>query len=79
MATISFQLNTVRPSVNPRLDDTAFRAGTFSWQHPLHFWNAGPCKIMTVENKLTETKVNDFKDKVTEYHSYDNIFLVRSC
>ena len=52
MATISIQANTVRPSVDRRPDDTAFRAGTFSWQDPVHSWKAGPGLngIMTVGN-----------------------------
>ena len=56
MATISIQADTVRPSVDRRLDDTAFGAGTFSWQDPVHFWKAGPGKVMTlmtVENLFT--------------------------
>ena len=42
----------VRPSVDRRPDDTAFGAGTFSWQDPVHSWKAGPGLngIMTVEN-----------------------------
>ena len=54
MATISIRANTVRPSVNRRSDDTAFGAGTFSWQEPVHSWKAGPGLngIMTVENLL---------------------------
>ena len=31
------------------LDDTAFGAGTFSWQDPVHSWKAGPGEVMTVE------------------------------
>ena len=31
------------------LDDTAFRAGTFSWQDPVYYWKAGPSEVMTVE------------------------------
>ena len=42
--------NTVRPSVNRRLDDTTFGAGTFSWQDTVHSWKAGPGEVMTVEN-----------------------------
>ena len=42
--------NTVRQSVDRRLDDTAFGAGTFSWQDPVHSWKAGPGEVMTVEN-----------------------------
>ena len=49
MATISILANTVRPSVDGRLDDTAFGFGTFSWQDPLHFWKAGPSEVMTLE------------------------------
>ena len=52
MATISILANTVRPSVDLRSDDTAFRAGTFSWQDPVHSWKAGPGEVMTVENLL---------------------------
>ena len=48
MATISILANTVRP--DPRSDDTAFEAGTFSWQDPVHSWKAGPGEVMTVEN-----------------------------
>ena len=33
-----------------RLDDTAFGAGTFSWQDPVHSWKAGPGEVMIVEN-----------------------------
>ena len=50
MATISILANTVRPSVDRRLDDTAYGAGTFSWQDPVHSWKAGPGEVMTVEN-----------------------------
>ena len=50
MATISILANTVRPSVDRRSDDTAFGAGTFSWQDPLHSWKAGPGEFMTAEN-----------------------------
>ena len=47
---LSWQANTVRPSVDCRLDDTAFVAGTFSWQDPVYSWKAGPGEVMTVEN-----------------------------
>ena len=52
MATISIRANTVRPSVDQRLDDTAFGVGTFSWQDPVHSWKSGTVLngIMTVEN-----------------------------
>ena len=50
MATISIMANTVRPSVDRRLDDTAFGAGPFSWQDPVHSWKAGPGEVMTVKN-----------------------------
>ena len=53
MGTISILANTVRPSVNRKSDDTAFREGTFSWQDPVHSWKAGPGEVMTVENKQT--------------------------
>ena len=54
MAIISIQANTVRLSVNPRLEDTAFGAGTISRQDLVHSWKAGPGLngIMTVENLL---------------------------
>ena len=55
MATISIWANTVRPSVDRRWDDTAFGAGTFSWQNPIHSWKAGPGEVMTVENLLHNT------------------------
>ena len=38
MVTISIRANTVRQSADRRLDDTAFGAGTFSWQDPVHSW-----------------------------------------
>ena len=41
--------NTVRPSVDSRSDDTAFRAGTFSWQDPVHSLKARLGEAMTVE------------------------------
>ena len=47
MVTISILANTVRPSVDHRLDDAAFGAGTFSY--PVHSWKAGPGEVMTVE------------------------------
>ena len=50
MVTISILANTVRPSGDRRSDDTAFGAGTFSWQDPVHSWKAGPGEVMTVEN-----------------------------
>ena len=50
MATISILVYTVRPSVDRRLDDTVFGAGTFSWEDPVHSWKAGPGEVMTVEN-----------------------------
>ena len=53
MATISIWINAVRPSVDRRMDDTTFGAGTFSWQDPVHSWKAGPGEVMTVENKQT--------------------------
>ena len=52
MATISILANTVRPSDDHRLDDTAYGVGTFSWQNPVHFCKAGPGEVMTVENLL---------------------------
>ena len=55
MATISILANTVRPSVDPRLDDTTFGAGTFSWQDRVHFWKIVPGEVINVENKQTNT------------------------
>ena len=55
MATISILANTVRPSVDLRSVDTAFGAGTFSWQDPVHSWKAGPGEVMTVENLFIGT------------------------
>ena len=52
MATISIRANAIGPSVDPRLDDTAFWVGTFSWQDLVHSWKAGPGKVKTVENLL---------------------------
>ena len=51
MATISILANTVRPSVERSLDNTVYRAGTFSWQDPVHSWKAGPDEVMTVEKQ----------------------------
>ena len=51
MGTISILANTVRPSVDHRWYDTAFGAGTFSWQDPVHSWKAGPGEVMTVEKQ----------------------------
>ena len=33
--------------------DTAFGAGTLTWQDPVHSWKAGSGEVMTVENKQT--------------------------
>ena len=52
MVTTSILANTVRPSVDRRSDDTAFGAGTFSWQDPVHSWKAGPGEVMTAKNLL---------------------------
>ena len=52
MANISILANIFRPPVDRRSDDTAFRAGTFSWQDPVHSWKAGAGEVMTVENLL---------------------------
>ena len=46
--------NTGRPSVDRRLDDTAFGAGAFWGQDPVHSWKAGPGEVMTVENLFTD-------------------------
>ena len=46
----AMQANAVRPSVDQRLDDTTFGAGTFSWQDPVHFWKTGPGEVMTAES-----------------------------
>ena len=61
MATISFLANTLGPSVHHRSDDTAFGAGTFSWQDPVHSWRAGPGEVMTVENKQTNRNDSIYK------------------
>ena len=42
--------DTVRSSHDCRSDDTAFGAGTFSWQDPVHSWKAGSGEVMTMEN-----------------------------
>ena len=34
--------------------DTAFGAGTLTWQDPVHSWKAGPGKVMT--GKLNKQK-----------------------
>ena len=63
MATISILANTVRPSIDHRSDDTAFGAGTFSWQDPVHSWKAGPGEVMTVENLFILNQENLKKNK----------------
>ena len=57
MATISILANTVSSDhlAIADCDDTAFGAGTLTWQDPVHSWKAGPGEVMTVENK-TKTK-----------------------
>ena len=52
MATISILANTVTPSVDRRLDDTPFGAGTFSWQEPVNSWKVGPGEVMALDNIL---------------------------
>ena len=49
MATISILANTVRQSIAD-CDDTAFGAGTLTWQDSVHSWKAGPGEVMTMEN-----------------------------
>ena len=31
-------------------DDTAFGAGTLTWQDPVHSWQVGSGEVMTMEN-----------------------------
>ena len=57
MATFSFLANTVRPTVDHKLDDTAFGTGIFSWQDPLYYWKAGLGEVMTVENLFVQTQL----------------------
>ena len=77
MATISILANTLRPSVNPRSDDTAFRAGTFSWQDQVHSWKAGPGEVMTVENLLLEQCTTCTFETVTQsWVCYIAFFLI---
>ena len=35
-------------------DDTAFGAGTLTWQDPVHSCKAGPGEVTSVENKQTD-------------------------
>ena len=56
MGTISILANTVRPSVDRRLDDTAFGAETFLWQDQVHSWKAGPGEVMTVKKQQLNKK-----------------------
>ena len=37
-----------------RLDVSAFRAGTFSWQNPVHSWKAHAGEVMTVEKQTNQ-------------------------
>jgi hypothetical protein len=64
MATISILANTIRPSVNRSLDNTASGVVTFSWQDPVHSWKAGPGEVMTVE-------------KFTKIYHLTNLFLLQ--
>ena len=45
MGPIYILANTVRLSLDCRSDDTAFGAGTFSWQDRVHSWKAGPGEV----------------------------------
>ena len=54
---LSILVNTVRPSVDRRSNDTTFGAGTFSWQDPVHSWKAGPGEVMTVEKLRYAPKI----------------------
>ena len=36
--------------------DTAFRAGTLTWQDPVHSWKAGPGDVITVKNKTKKLR-----------------------
>ena len=71
--TISMLTYTVRPSVDRRLDDTAFGAGTLSWQGPVHFWKAGPGEVMTVKKKIMSSVVN-FAGPCFKYHNISKYF-----
>ena len=53
-----WQLSLSRPIESDPLsiadcEDTAFGAGTLTWQDPVHSCKAGPGEVMTVENKQT--------------------------
>jgi hypothetical protein len=37
--------------VDRRSDDTAFEAGTFSWQDPVYSWKAGPGEVFLIHFK----------------------------
>ena len=39
-------------------DDTAFEAGTLTWQDPVQSWKAGPGEVKTVENYVIEISLN---------------------
>ena len=45
--------------------DTAFGAGTLTWQDPVHSWKAGPGEVMTVENKQTKRTSDYIKTGAT--------------
>ena len=62
---------------------TAFGAGTFSWQDPVHSSKAGPGEVMTVENllKSLEGKTRRFNlknDSVTALFSREAAFEATS-
>jgi hypothetical protein len=45
-----FRKQNLRLGPDPRSDNTAFGAGTFSRQDPVYSWKAGPGEVIIVEN-----------------------------
>ena len=73
-----FVENIVRPSVNRRSDDTAFGAGTFSWQDPVHSWKACPGEVMTVENLFIYLfyQISSFFPTVNTVNNYSPLYAL---
>ena len=53
-------------------DDTAFGAGTFSWQNPVHSWKGGPGECMTWVGKKTSIKAIDVKNCLNRKNHLEN-------
>ena len=57
------------PQLIADYDETAFWAGTFPLQDPVHSWKTGPGEVLTEENKQTNTPTGTLFHPSLEHYS----------